>query len=141
MNLQILLNDLTTKALKLLDWLINLDYSKPRVILSCIAVAILPFTASYILLPAAIIGILLSVSVLFLIEKLPNRLKKVIHDNPLVSDLVISGLATAGLGTFLGTGLVLGLGFIITDVILSVCLPYATIVAAEEEPTVIVATS
>lgn len=131
MNLETLFKDLSNRFFKLVNWVLGLDYTSPRVVLTTVAVAILPFTASYIVLPAAVIGILVSVSALFLVEKAPAGVKRLIHKYPFWADLIISSMAVAGLGTFLGTGLILGLGFIFTDVILSICLPYATAEAAQ----------
>lgn len=122
MNYEILFSKLKALYQKIL----SLDYSNPRILLMAIAFCILPFIAKYLVLTGLVIGICLAVSVLFIVEKAPVAFKRWIHRNPLYSDLILSTFAVISIGSFLGTGLTLALGFIFLDILLALCLPAMT---------------
>ena len=122
MILDILLN----KLMKAWDWVLNLKWTSPRVWLSAIAIVILPFTASYYVLTGLLIAMCLSISILFMVEKMPSWMKGWIHNNPLIADLILSTLGVLSISMFVTAGLTLALGFIFLDVILAVTLPSAT---------------
>ena len=119
-------NILIDKLKKAYNWVANLDWKNPRVILSAVALCIFPLIAKYLVLTGLVIGICLAISVLLLVEKSPRGFKRWVHKNPLVADLVLSTFAVVSIGSFLGTGMTLALGFIFLDLTLAMTLPYAT---------------
>lgn len=76
----------------------------------------------YLVLTGLIIGLCLAVSMLYLVEKSPPSVKKLIAKHPLMADITLSALSVMGIGQFLGTGLTLALGFIFCDLILAMTL-------------------
>ena len=122
MNYQILLSKLS----QFYDWVISLDYTNPRILLTTVAIVILPFIAKYLVLTGILIGTCLAVSILWLVEKSPVAFQRWIHKNPFMADLVLSTFAVISIGNFLGSGLTLAIGFIILDLLLSVSLPALT---------------
>lgn len=97
----------------------KLDFSNPRVILLCIAVVILPFVAWYYVSSGFILGLFLSISILWLVEKSPDFIKELITEYPLYADLILSTVAVVMIGGYFGSGLVLGFGAVFATVILS----------------------
>lgn len=118
MNLEIVIQ----KIKKLASYLANLDWSNPRIFLTAIAFGILPFIMKYLVLTGLIIGLCLAVSMLYLVEKSPVAIKRLIAKYPLLADIVLSTISVIGIGQFLGTGLTLALGFIFCDLILAMTL-------------------
>ncbi len=100
----------------------SLDWNNPRVLLTAITIFMLPFVATYFVTTGLLLGLLLTISVLWLVEKSPNFIKKWIIKYPLASDLILSALAVAMIGTYFGSGLTLGLGAIFCTVFLSYSL-------------------
>lgn len=131
------LDILMDKLHKLYDWACNLDWSSPKVILSAIALGIVPFVATYFVLTGMVIAMCLAISILFMVEKFPQPVKDWIHAHPLISDATLSAISVFGISTFFGSGagLTLALGFIFLDVILAVTLPFATQPKVEYELT------
>lgn len=111
-----------TKLKKLFANLLKLDFSNPAVFLTAIALCIIPFILKYLVLTGLLIGLCLAISIILLVQRSPLWLKKLINKYPLVSDLTLSTVAVAGIGSYLGSGLTLGLGFIFCDIILSLTL-------------------
>lgn len=117
---------LLSKLQQAFQWVMNLDWKDPKVILSAVAVVILPFIAKYLVLTAIVIALCLGISMLFVVEKLPQPLKNWIHAHPLLADLSIGFIAVLSISTFFTSGLTLALGMIFLDVLLALTLPYAT---------------
>ena len=99
------------------------DYNNPRNILILIAVIIVPFVAGHYLYTGFILGLIMAISMLWLLEKSPVFVKDLIFTYPLASDLILSFLAVFLIGGYFGTGLTLGLGAAFSTVILSWALP------------------
>lgn len=68
-------------------------------------------------------GLLMAISILWLLEKSPVFIKEFVCDYPLMADLLLSTIAVMTVGGYFGTGLTLGLGAIFATVILSWALP------------------
>lgn len=107
------------KLKQLYSWIMSLDYKNPRIVLTAIAIIILPFMARQIVLTAILLGILMAISILWLIERMPNSIRKLIVNNPLAADLILTVFAVAGMSTLFGPGLTLALAAVICDFILS----------------------
>lgn len=116
------ITNILTKIKSLFVKILSLDFRNPAVFLTAIALGILPFILKYLVLTGLLIGLCLAISIILLVQRSPLWLKKLIHKYPLVSDLVLSTIAVAGIGSYLGSGLTLGLGFIFCDIILSLTL-------------------
>lgn len=129
MNYQILIS----KLQKLYEWFIGLDFTNPRILLTLGAVLILPFIAKYLVLTGILIGTCLAVSTLWMVEKSPVAFQRWIHNNPFMADMFLSTFAVVSIGSFLGSGLTLAIGFIVLDLLLSISLPALT--AKTVEPT------
>jgi len=108
--------DLSEKAVKA-------DYNNPRNILILLSFIILPFVAGHYLYTGLILGLIMSISMLWLLEKSPMFIKDLILEYPLAADLILSFLAVVLIGGYFGAGLTLGLGAAFTTVILSWALP------------------
>lgn len=108
---------------KLFDSIKNANWKNPRNILLAVSFLILPFVAGHYLYTGLILGLIMSVSVLWLLEKAPNSIKNLIIKYPLASDLILSSFAVMVIGGYFGSGLTLGLGAAFATVILSWALP------------------
>lgn len=101
----------------------NANWDDPKNILILIACVILPFVAWYYISTGFVLGLLMSISILWLLEKSPEFVKELVCEYPLAADLILSTLALTSVGGFFGTGLTLGLGAVFATVILSWALP------------------
>lgn len=126
-----MLKEFYTKAVVTLS---TLDWSNPRIILSAIVVLILPFVAKLYILPGILLGLLLSISALWLVEKSPNIIKKMIVKYPFIADLILSAVVISTVGAFFGSGLILGIGAVFCTIILSYALLYVKLEPEHQEP-------
>lgn len=99
------------------------NWKNPRNILIVLSCLVLPFVAGHYLYTGLILGLILSVSILWLLEKAPDFIKDLVVKYPLASDLILSSFAVMMIGGYFGSGLVLGLGAAFATVILSWALP------------------
>lgn len=97
----------------------NTDWSNPKNALLLLLCIILPFVAWYYISTGFVIGLLMSVSILWLLEKSPYFIKYLVSKFPFVADLVLSSLVIIMFGGYFGSGLTLGIGAICTAIILS----------------------
>lgn len=95
------------------------DWSNPKNILILISCVILPFVAWHYISTGLILGLCMSISILWLLEKSPVFIKQLVVDHPLAADLLLSSFALVSIGGFFGTGLTLGLGAVFSTIILS----------------------
>lgn len=95
------------------------DWSNPKNILILIACVILPFVAWYYISTGLVLGLCMSISILWLLEKSPVFIKELVVEHPLAADLILSSFALVSVGGFFGTGLTLGLGAVFSTIILS----------------------
>lgn len=95
------------------------DYTNPRITLTAIGLVILPFVAWYYISTGFVLGLMLSISILYLVEKSPDFIKQLISEYPLAADIILSTLAVVSIGGYFGSGLVLGLGAVFSTVFLS----------------------
>jgi hypothetical protein len=70
----------------------------------------------------AILGTLMAMSIMFIVIKLPNFFKKIVKKYILISDIVLSSIATYLAGGLFGGGLILGIGAMFCAVTLSIGL-------------------
>lgn len=115
---------LSDKANKLWKWITKLDWSDPKVILTGIICLLAPFVFTSVIKTALLLGLLMSFSVLWGVSKLPDKAKIFIQKHLVASRLGLSILAAISIAGLFGVGLTLGLGVVICDVILSLCLPH-----------------
>jgi hypothetical protein len=101
----------------------NADWSDPKNILILIACVIMPFVAWYYISTGFVMGLMMAISILWLLEKSPVFIKEFVCDYPLAADILLSTLAVMTVGGYFGTGLTLGLGAVFATVILSWALP------------------
>lgn len=95
------------------------DWNNPKNILILIACVILPFVAWYYISTGLVLGLCMSISILWLLEKSPVFIKELVVEHPLAADLILSSFALVSIGGFFGTGLTLGLGAVFSTIILS----------------------
>ena len=95
------------------------DWDNPKNILVLIACVILPFVAWYYISTGLVLGLCMSISILWLLEKFPVFIKELVVEHPLAADLLLSSFALVSIGGFFGTGLTLGLGAVFSTIILS----------------------
>lgn len=95
------------------------DWDNPKNILVLIACVILPFVAWYYISTGLVLGLCMSISILWLLEKSPVFIKELVVEHPLAADLLLSSFALVSIGGFFGTGLTLGLGAVFSTIILS----------------------
>ena len=118
-----LISKLGERLAKLYNSIKNLDWNDPNVILAAICCVIFPFTAWYYVSTGLVIGLLMTISILWGLEKSPVFLKELMFEHPLLTDMILSALAVMTIGGYFGTGLALGLGAIFTGVLLSWAIP------------------
>jgi hypothetical protein len=94
-------------------------------ILIFLALIALPL-AGYHAIIGGLLGLLQALSVLIPLTKAPLLIKEIVSNNPMISDVVLSGLAAWATHTFFGGGLMLGVATAVTAVILSISLPRLT---------------
>ncbi|RMH16247.1 MAG: hypothetical protein D6698_09990 [Gammaproteobacteria bacterium] len=70
------------------------------------------------------VGMAMTLSIIVLLNKMPLFLRRRVVNHPFASDLVLSSLATATVGSYLGGGLTLGVAAIVCAVALSLFLPF-----------------
>lgn len=95
------------------------DWNNPKNILILIACVILPFVAWYYISTGLVLGLCMSISILWLLEKSPVFIKELVVEHPLAADVILSSFALVSIGGFFGTGLTLGLGAVFSTIILS----------------------
>lgn len=108
---------------KFVENLKALNWKNPRVILTAIALGLIPFVAKYLFFTGLAIGLMLAIAVLWLIDKSPQFVKDLVKQYPLSSDLILSTAAIFTVGTWFGHGLVLGIGAVSCGLFLSWSLP------------------
>lgn len=120
----------TTIIEKICDRLVELykkitdaDWSDPKNILILIACVIMPFVAWYYISTGFVLGLLMAISILWLLEKSPVFIKEFVCEHPLLADVLLSTFSVMTVGGYFGTGLTLGLGAVFATVILSWALP------------------
>lgn len=101
-----------------LDWRNPL----PWMVMGCLI--IIPFVAKVYVMSGLLLGLLMCISVIFLVNKSPNYVKHLIQSHPLLADLVLTVGITFTVGNIFGNGLILGIGAVFTGVLVSVSLPY-----------------
>jgi hypothetical protein len=95
------------------------NWDDPKNILILIACVVLPFVAWYYISTGLVLGLCMSISILWLLEKSPVFIKELVVEHPLAADLLLSSFALVSIGGFFGTGLTLGLGAVFSTIILS----------------------
>ena len=120
---------------KLIKKLKKLNWSNPRIIITVVGLCVLPFVAKHYVSTGLLLGVLLAMIVLWLIEKAPPWMRRLIHKYPLAADLLLSTLAVMLVGSYFGSGLILGLGAVFCALILSWALQCVDIEPeVQEEP-------
>lgn len=108
---------------KIWNWLKNLDWKSPSVIIAALCIGLLPFVARYYVFTGLFMGLILALSVLWPLEKAPEGMKRLVVSHPLAADLILSTLATVLIGSYFGSGLILGIAATFCGVVLSYLLP------------------
>lgn len=98
---------------------LDVDWGNPKNILIALAAIIMPFVAWYYVSTAFVIGLLMAVSILWLLDKSPKLVKRLVAKYPLFADIALSTTVVVMFGSYFGSGLTLGLGAVFTAVILS----------------------
>jgi hypothetical protein len=120
------------------NWLKNLDWKSPSVIIAALCIGLLPFVARYYVFTGLFMGLILALSVLWPLEKAPEGMKRVVVAHPLAADLILSTLATVLIGSYFGSGLILGIAATFCGVVLSYLLPMIKLKPVLEPVTVTV---
>lgn len=117
------ISKLAERIKKLYNDIKNSDWSNPRVILIAIACVIFPFVAWHYISTGMVLGLMMSISILWLLEKSPKMIQQLVMEYPLLADVILSTLVVMSIGGYFGAGLTLGLGAVFSTVILSWALP------------------
>ena len=117
------INKVCDRLVELYKKITAADWSDPKNILILIACVIMPFVAWYYISTGFVMGLLMAISILWLLEKSPIFMKEFVCDHPLIADVLLSTFSVMTVGGYFGTGLTLGLGAIFATVILSWALP------------------
>lgn len=104
----------------------RLDYRSPLTILGAITVAMGFYAGGHFMQIGLFLACGMSLSMLILLSKSPEFVKEWAFQHPLISDLVLSSLATVLVSGFFGQGLTLGIAAVVTALILSVTIPLVT---------------
>lgn len=110
-------------ALKIIDKVLNADWSDPLNILYLATVLIIPFVARQYFLTGLLLGLLLTISILWTIQHCPLWIKRLIVANPILSDFILSAIALLGVGSLFGSGLTLGIGAVVCGILIGFCIP------------------
>jgi len=97
----------------------NADWTNPKNTLLLVAAIAFPFVAWYFISTGFVIGLLMSICILWLLEKSPYIIKLLVSKFPFTADLALSGAVVYMFGGYFGSGLTLGIGAICTAIILS----------------------
>lgn len=119
MKSSIILKKIFDRLTVLYKKITDADWNNPKNILILIACVILPFVAWYYISTGLVLGLCMSISILWLLEKSPVFIKELVVEHPLAADLILSSFALVSIGGFFGTGLTLGLGAVFSTIILS----------------------
>ena len=97
----------------------NADWQSPKNIILVISAFIFPFIGWFYVSQGLVIALVMSASILWLLEKSPALLKAIVAKFPFASDLFLSAAAMYMFGGYFGSGLVLGISAVFTALILS----------------------
>jgi len=106
-----------------MDKLKNINWTSPVTILVVLLIILTPLIAGFYMQVGAILGIVESLAILILVQKAPGWLQNQIAKHPFAADLLLSALATIGLSSLYGHGLILAISAVVCAVILSISLP------------------
>lgn len=95
------------------------DWANPKNTLILVALIALPFVAWYYVSTGFVIGLLMSICILWLLEKSPVVLKHLVARFPFAADVILSSTVVFMFGSYFGSGLTLGIAAVCTAVILS----------------------
>ena len=108
-----------------MDKLKNINWTSPITILMLVLLVSLPIVAGFYMQVGAVLGIVESLAILILLDKAPRWLQALVAKHPFAADLLLSALATVGLSSLYGHGLVIAIAAITCALILSWALPRA----------------
>lgn len=108
------------------------DWTNPKNIILFVGCAILPFIAWYYVSQGLAVALIMSASIMWLLEKSPSFIKYLVSKFPFIADLTLSSAAIIMFGGYFGSGLVLGVSAVFTALILSWAL---TVFAQQYEAT------
>ena len=103
--------------------LASLDWTDPLNLCLLAAIFVLPFVAKIYFMTGLLLGLLLAITILFLLRKSSARVRRLVKKYPVFFDIVLSSLALLTIGSFFGSGLVLAIGAVCCGLILSWSLP------------------
>lgn len=95
------------------------DWTNPKNTLILVTLIAFPFVAWYYISTGFVIGLLMSVCILWLLEKSPYFIQYLVSKFPFAADLMLSSLVVVMFGGYFGSGLTLGISAICTAIILS----------------------
>ena len=101
----------------------QVNWKNPINILIAIVIPFTMFTLGSLFNTGFVLGVFMAISALTLYSKLPSWTKRLCHKFPLITDLVFTGIATAGVAALFGTGLTLGIAAIVCDLVLGWAMP------------------
>lgn len=129
------LKDFIRVIKKVISNLRNADWQSPKNIVLVVSAIIFPFIGWFYVSQGLVIALVMSASILWLLEKSPNFFKTIVAKFPFAADLFLSAAAMYMFGGYFGSGLVLGISAVFTALILSWGLTiFAERFQAEEKP-------
>lgn len=129
------LKDFIRVIKKVISNLRNADWQSPKNIILVVSAIIFPFIGWFYVSQGLVIALVMSASILWLLEKSPNLFKSIVAKFPFVADLFLSATAMYMFGGYFGSGLVLGISAVFTALILSWGLTiFAERFETEEKP-------
>lgn len=112
-------SDLFNAFKKTIQRVRNADYSNPRNMLLFLGLLAFPFIAWYYFSTGIVVGIMMSIAILWLVEKSPWPIRYLIAKFPLTSDVILSTTVVVMFGKYFGNGLILGISALCAALILS----------------------
>lgn len=105
------------------QWWKNINWKDPKVIVSAIAAALLPFAAGVYVKMGVFIGVLKALGLLWMVDKLPRWIKVWMQEHKLASDVGLTALVTFLTAGVFGDGLTLAISATTCALVLSWAIP------------------
>lgn len=83
-----------------------------------------PFALGMLFKMGLVLALIMTASILVLVNKMPSWTRRVIKRHLLIADLVLSTFVTAGVAALFAPGLILAMAAVTTAGLLSLTLPY-----------------
>ena len=101
----------------------KLDWNDPKNVLMLIGAVMLPIVAQQYVTTGILFGLVMAITVLWIIHKSPVFIKKWIKKHVLLADLILTSATISTMGGYFGHGLILAMSACFCALFLSWALP------------------